>query len=331
MTSTDIDDQLVAYLSDAHAIERQALAQLHGAPKIAEVQRFADALRQHEHETEGHERLVRGRLEAHDAGPSAMKDVAMAAGGVGFALFARLQPDTPGKLAAHAYSYEHLEFAAYELLRRVAQRAGDAETVAVAREIGEQEAAMGRRIADLFEETAMASVHDTGVADRGSQLVKYLTDAHALETQAVELLEKAQEIGGDARLVEAYSQHLTETKRHRRRVETLLKRREASPSAIKDAAMKLGALNWGMFFAAQPDTPGKLAAFAYAFEHLEIAAYEQLRYVAQSADDAEAERVAEEILQQERAAAQKIAERFDVAVDASLQALGHDASHPRAA
>ena len=47
----------------------------------------------------------------------------MRLGGKGFLLFARLQPDTPGKLLAHALSYEALELAAYELLARVAERA----------------------------------------------------------------------------------------------------------------------------------------------------------------------------------------------------------------
>ena len=42
--------------------------------------------------------------------------------------FAAAQPDTPGKLAMHAFSYEHMELAAYELLQRLPQRAGDAET-----------------------------------------------------------------------------------------------------------------------------------------------------------------------------------------------------------
>ena len=44
--------------------------------------------------------------------------------------------------------------------------------------------------------------------------------------------------------------------------------------------MRLGALNWNTFFRAHPDTPGKLAAFAYAFEHLEIGGHEQLKRVA---------------------------------------------------
>jgi ferritin-like metal-binding protein YciE len=86
--------------------------------------------------------------------------------------------------------------------------------------------------------------------------------------------------------------------------------------------MRLGALNWGAFFAAQPDTPGKLAAFAHAFEFLEIGGYEQLLRVARRANDEETVRVVDAILVQERAAARKIAAQFDRAVEASLEATG---------
>jgi hypothetical protein len=34
-------------------------------------------------------------------------------------MFARVNPDTPGKLATHAFSCEHMELAAYDLLERV--------------------------------------------------------------------------------------------------------------------------------------------------------------------------------------------------------------------
>src|SRR5436309_3497524 len=81
-------------------------------------------------ETKEHERLVRGLLEARGAMPNRIKDAVMRAGGAGFLLFARLQPDTPGKLVAHAYSYEALEFAAYDLLARVAELAADDAEVA---------------------------------------------------------------------------------------------------------------------------------------------------------------------------------------------------------
>ena len=85
--------------------------------------------------------------------------------------------------------------------------------------------------------------------------------------------------------------------------------------------MRLGALNWGGFFQAQPDTPAKLAGFAYAFEHLEIGGYEQLKRVARRAGDPETVQTVDAILIEERVAAQKIAARWDEALDASLAQL----------
>ena len=82
--------------------------------------------------------------------------------------------------------------------------------------------------------------------------------------------------------------------------------------------MRIGAVNWGGFFKGHPDTPGKIAAFAFAFEHLEIGGYEQLKRVAQKAGDEETVQLAERILAEERAAAQKIAAQWDAAVDESL-------------
>ena len=86
--------------------------------------------------------------------------------------------------------------------------------------------------------------------------------------------------------------------------------------------MRLGALNWGAFFQGHPDTPGKLAAFAHAFEYLEIGGYEQLKRVAQRVGDAETVRTVEKILGEERAAATRIANAFDEAAAASLEAVG---------
>ena len=70
--------------------------------------------------------------------------------------------------------------------------------------------------------------------------------------------------------------------------------------------MRMGAMNWTAFFEAHPDTPGKLAAFAYAFEWLEIAAYEQLKRVATRAGDTETVQLAQRIIAEERAAAEKL-------------------------
>ena len=52
--------------------------------------------------------------------------------------------------------------------------------------------------------------------------------------------------------------------------------------------------------------------FSYAFEHLEIGAYEQLTRVARRAGDGETALVADQILPDERAAAEMLYGRFDV-------------------
>jgi ferritin-like metal-binding protein YciE len=314
-----ISEQLNKYLSDAHSIETQALAQMRTAPDIAGEPGLAAAFREHLVETEVHERLMRERLEARGGKPSRIKEAVMAAGGKGFVLFARSQTDTPGKLATHAYSYEALELASYELLERVAVRAGDADSAAAARTIRAQEDAMRSRVASGWDAIVDASLEHAKGDDPERHLVHYLSDAHALEQQAIQLLEKAPKMAGDPELARGYEQHLEQTRGHLDRVRERLEAHGDGPSRIKDAAMRLGGLNWGMFFQAHPDTPGKLAAFAYAFEHLEIGGYEQLMRVARRAGDEATAAVAQAILAEERAAAETIASAWDRAAEASLR------------
>jgi ferritin-like metal-binding protein YciE len=316
------DDQLDKYLADAHSIEEQALAQMRTAPKIAGDEELAAAFSQHLTETERHERLIRERLEARGAEPSRFKKLVMEVGGKGFILFARSQPDTPGKLTVHAYSYEALEQASYELLARVARRLGDTETETVAQSILTDEYAMGDRLAERFDRAVDASLRDVHGDDLAKHVQHYLADAHALESQSIGLLQQAVKLGGDPTLTKLYEQHLEETRDQASRVEERLKELGSSTSTIKDAAMRLGAFNWGGFFAAHPDTPGKLAAFAFAYEHLEIAGYELLQRVANRANDAQTSQLAKTIADEERATAAKIKANFDRAAELALEEQG---------
>ena len=321
MTRT-IDEQLTKYLTDAHAIEVQALAQMRAAPDLAGDPELREAFRVHLRETERHEELVRARLEARDTAPSRIKDLAGQGTGKAFVLFARSQPDTTGKLTAHALAYEHLEWAAYELLRLVARHAGDAQTEAVALHLRDEEAAMAERLEALVDRAVAASLREQGSGEVRALLPTYLADAHAIETQAVGLLSRAPDIVHEDALATVFAEHLEQTHAHRATVERLLDARGGKPNAVKDAALRLGSLNWGAFFAAQPDTPAKLAGFAHAFEFLEVGAYSLLARVAVRADDAEVANAANAIAGEERAAADRIAAAFDGAVDASLRDLG---------
>lgn len=316
MPNNDPQTQLVKYLTDAHSIEEQSLVQMKRAPDLVDGP-FADSFRRHLGETESQEQRVRERLEAHDASPSKVKDVAGQAGGVGMVLFAKSQPDTPTKLAMHAFSYEHMEVAAYELLARAAREAGDAETAEMALAIADEEREMAGRVAAAWDEAVEQALREVDPDDLDEQLNSYLSDVHAVEGQSKQLLEKGKEMDVPAPLAAALADHLDETEGHLERIEGRLDDRGTSPSAIKDAMLKLGALNWGMFFAAQPDTPAKLAGFAYAVENLEVAAHELLKRVARRAGDEETVALAESILGEEEAAARQVADHWSASMAAA--------------
>lgn len=318
----DLQQQLSIYLTDVHAIELQALAQVTRARKVAGHPELEAAFDEHVRETERHQRYVEDRLQAREWAPVPQKDFAGRISGVGMALFARFQPDTPVKLLAHAYSYERMEMAAYDLLGRLAERAGDGDTVLTARMIEQEERAMADRLTGLYDQAVESALKDGDPDALGKQLDSYLADAHALEEQASQLLKKGPKLVGVPELAGAFEDHLAETRRHSEQMESRLQARGESPSAIKDAALRLGALNLSVFFKAQVDTPAKLAGFAYAFEHLEVAAYELLKRFATRAGDEQTVGAAAAILVQERAAAARVQALFDQALDASLEAAG---------
>src|SRR5918999_5385152 len=186
---TGLDEQLTKYLTDVHSIEEQALAQMRLAPRLAGDPELKRLFAEHLSETEEQERRVRILLIERGAKPAPVKDVAGRVGGWGMMLFARVNPDTPGKLAMHAFSYEHMELAAYELLRRIATTAGDEAVSATAMRIGPQERAMADRIAQHWDRAVDASLREKGAEDVRKDVVKYLRDAHAFEAQALQMLE----------------------------------------------------------------------------------------------------------------------------------------------
>jgi ferritin-like metal-binding protein YciE len=320
MTADTIDEQVTKYLTDVHSIEEQALAQMKLAPRIAADPELQRIFVEHTSETEEHERLVRTQLEARGAKPSTVKDVAGRVGGWGMILFAKVNPDTPGKLAMHAYSYEHMELAAYELLRRIAERGHDEPVRTMAERIAGEERAMADRIAIMWDRAVEASLREKDADDIEKELVKYLRDAHALEAQAMQLLETGPQIAGVDALAEAFREHLEQTREHQRLIDERLAAHDSGPSRFQAGAMRAGAMNIGTFFKAQPDTPAKLAGFAYAFEALEAGAYALLARTATRAGDEQTAALAARILAEENMAADRVAATWDAAVEAGLGA-----------
>lgn len=164
MPGDDIREQLVKYLTDVHSTEENAISQLRTGAESVEDERLAQVLREHLAESEQHERLVRERLEAYDASPSKLKDVAQKGVAAVTGAVSGAAPDTTGKIAIQAFAFEHLEIASYRMLRTVAQRAGDAETVQVADRILTDERAAADKLDALLEEAALVGLPQTATA-----------------------------------------------------------------------------------------------------------------------------------------------------------------------
>lgn len=150
------------------------------------------------------------------------------------------------------------------------------------------------------------------------EIVKYLRDAHALEAESLELLVAGSMLTELPPLADAFARHLTQTREHQRMVDARLDQLGSRPARLEAGALRVGGLNLGGFFKAQPGTPIKMAGFAYAFEALEIGAYELLSRTAARGGDGPTAALAKDILIQERAAAQVIVGTWDAAVDTAL-------------
>ena len=124
-----------------------------------------------------------------------------------------------------------------------------------------------------------------------------------------------------SKAVATYREQLQRAEGHRRLIEECLHAHGAKASALKDAAMRLGAINWTLFLQIQPDTPGRFAAFVFARTQLKIAGYELLLRMAEGAADRATVAMAEQVLAEERAGATRLKSLFDRAVETSLRAL----------
>jgi ferritin-like metal-binding protein YciE len=146
MANDNLQKKLVEYVDDAYAMEQNVSTMLTSMISTTDDPEIKDMLEHHKQQTEEHARRLRERLDAMGAGTSTTKAV----GGLGAALFKGVgdmaHTDKPGKNARDGYMTEHMEIAAYQLLERLADRAGDQQTAEVARQNLADEEAMARKI-----------------------------------------------------------------------------------------------------------------------------------------------------------------------------------------
>ena len=164
MADAKLKQKLADYIEDAHAMEQNDLKMIDSMISTTDDPQMKEMLETHKRETEEHERRLRGRLDAIGRGTSARKQVQA----LGAALLKGVgdvaRGDKAGKNARDGYTAEHMEIAAYQLLERLADRAGDTETAEVARRNRADEEEMARRIDQSWDRTLELTLEENDIS-----------------------------------------------------------------------------------------------------------------------------------------------------------------------
>ncbi|MBE9603591.1 ferritin-like domain-containing protein [Acetobacteraceae bacterium H6797] len=151
-------------------------------------------------------------------------------------------------------------------------------------------------------------------------LLDWLRDAHAMEEQAEKMLEaQASRLENYPMLRRRVQEHLEETRGQARQLRGCIERLGSSPSAMKDMGGKVMAMMQGLGGSMAADEVVKGSMASYAFEHFEVSAYLALIAAAEACGDITTKQVCEQILAQERAMADWLAEHLPETVQEFLR------------
>jgi ferritin-like metal-binding protein YciE len=163
MADDKLREKLVDYIEDAHAMEQSVSRSLDSMISTTDDPEIRSMLEHHKEETERHERLLRERLDALGAGTSTRKEAQTVAGALLKGIGEVARTDKPGKNARDAYVTEHMEIAAYQLLERLADRAGDQETAEVARRNCADDEAMAQKVDSNWDKFLDLTLEEAGI------------------------------------------------------------------------------------------------------------------------------------------------------------------------
>jgi ferritin-like metal-binding protein YciE len=158
-----LKEQLIKHIDEAHAMEENVLRMLDGMISTTDDATILDALEHHKLQTQNHADRMAQRLEAHGATPSAVRQMGGVLGALAKVPLDFVRGEKAGRNARDAYATEHLEIASYELLRRIAEKAGDEDTARAAQEIIVEEHAMAKVIEEHWDVIAELSLREEGV------------------------------------------------------------------------------------------------------------------------------------------------------------------------
>ena len=152
----------------------------------------------------------------------------------------------------------------------------------------------------------------SGMTDTAREIyVTGLRNQHAVENQAIELLER--QIGrleNYPEMAQRMREHLAESQEQARRIDELLSSLGTSASTVKDTALSFLGNMLAIGHAAASDEVVKNTFANYAFEHYEIASYRSLLALADAVSHTAGTKALQQSLQEEERMAQWIADHI---------------------
>lgn len=140
---TSIEENVMDWLRDAHAMEQQAEQMLRAqAARIENYPALKARIEEHVQETIGQRELLEGCITRLGGSPSVIKDTIGKMAAVGQAIGGMTASDEIVKGAMAGYVFECFEIASYTSLAAAARTAGDLETADVCGRILVQEERM---------------------------------------------------------------------------------------------------------------------------------------------------------------------------------------------
>ncbi|WP_448206427.1 ferritin-like domain-containing protein [Azospirillum sp. sgz302134] len=138
------------------------------------------------------------------------------------------------------------------------------------------------------------------MANSKESLTDWLRDAHAMESQAVEMLERqAERIKNYPEVLAKVQEHIQVSNRQADRLKQCLQRLGTDTSAIKTGVAMLIGNAQSLSGVITADEIVKAAIFNYSFEHFEIANYRSLIAAAEQVGEPEIARMLQQSLDEE--------------------------------
>ena len=158
-----IHDKLADYVEDAHALEEGVVDNLGTMIRTIDDPKLKEVLQRNRQVSRQHVERLKQRLEHLDRGTPVRKRIEGMALSLMKGVSDVLRTDASGKVGRDAYLLAHTQVAAYELLGRLAEAAGDTQTAELAREHLAEDKSCADEVAaqwDGFFEVTLAGWRD---------------------------------------------------------------------------------------------------------------------------------------------------------------------------